>query len=458
MSEELDNDLKRRISEVFDNYEDPSADEGWMLLREKFPATAKHRGTAWLWWASAAAVFLLFLGVGAWLITGQPEKTEQIVAQKPAKNTGPKAVSPTAIDTENGPVTAPVQQNDVIVPVTGDNYAARKAPRPAVAPVQQPVVEAKPIVPEVSTASIIASISNVPPAVKTKDTAATVAPKAVKEVYAATQSTVAPVVVEKKPALQQAPEKKTMESLFAQEAMANAGKKTTEKQNKDKNVHFGVFAGTYMNYANGSDNQVNVGAGFSSDFRISKNLKLSTGVSIAQNSFNYAGNNNLPQQAASASLVAQAVQNNDKGFNASGSSPVLNNYNARLTGLDVPVNLKFEFNPDKSDTYISAGLSSGTFINESYTYKYNYPALFSGNKDAPQPQQQVDEKITDSFNGFYFGRTLNVAFGVGYPLGKHNRLVIEPFVKYPLSGLGAQQIKFGSGGINLKLNFQTRKK
>ena len=63
MREELD-DLKGRISEVFDNYEDPTADEGWMLLRERFPEQAKHRGTAWLWWASAAAVILLF----AWLV------------------------------------------------------------------------------------------------------------------------------------------------------------------------------------------------------------------------------------------------------------------------------------------------------------------------------------------------------------------------------------------------------
>jgi hypothetical protein len=53
---------------------------------------------------------------------------------------------------------------------------------------------------------------------------------------------------------------------------------------------------------------------------------------------------------------------------------------------------------------------------------------------------------------------LNVSFGMGYPLGKSNRLIIEPFLKYPLDGLGAQQIRFGAGGLNLKINFKGTKK
>ena len=61
MDEQLDNDLKNQIREVFDNYEDTTADEGWLLLREKFPAQKKRRGIIWLWWG-AAAILLTFLG------------------------------------------------------------------------------------------------------------------------------------------------------------------------------------------------------------------------------------------------------------------------------------------------------------------------------------------------------------------------------------------------------------
>jgi hypothetical protein len=118
----------------------------------------------------------------------------------------------------------------------------------------------------------------------------------------------------------------------------------------------------------------------------------------------------------------------------------------------VPVNLKYDFNPKKMDAYVLAGLSSGTFINETYTYQYNYPALASASL-----QQIQNQTSRQSFNGFYFGRTLNVAVGLGYPVGK-NHLVLEPFLKYPLDGLGSQNIRFGAGGVNLKFNFGAIKK
>jgi hypothetical protein len=134
------------------------------------------------------------------------------------------------------------------------------------------------------------------------------------------------------------------------------------------------------------------------------------------------------------------------------SVPSLKNYDANMVGLDIPLNLKYDFNPKKYDFYVLAGLSSGTFINETYTYQYNYPALFS-----PSLQQIQNQTSRNNFDSFYFAKTLNLAFGIGYPLGK-NHLILEPFLKYPLDGLGSQNIRFGAGGINLKFNFQQSKK
>src|ERR1035437_6481504 len=69
MDDQLDEELKNRIREVFDNVEDPSADEGWLLLREKFPGEqSNRRAFAWIWWAAAAVLFL-FLTAGIWLYT-----------------------------------------------------------------------------------------------------------------------------------------------------------------------------------------------------------------------------------------------------------------------------------------------------------------------------------------------------------------------------------------------------
>jgi hypothetical protein len=134
------------------------------------------------------------------------------------------------------------------------------------------------------------------------------------------------------------------------------------------------------------------------------------------------------------------------------ASPVVSAYNISLTGLDVPVNLKYEFNPQKSDSYISAGLSSGTFISETYKYSYD------NSKNALGASPSIpDASVSRSFTRFDFARMLNFSLGMGYQITKGNRLIIEPFLKYPLSGMGSQDIRFGSGGINLRLKFQGSK-
>jgi hypothetical protein len=232
----------------------------------------------------------------------------------------------------------------------------------------------------------------------------------------------------------------------------------------EKKVKFGVYAATYFNYAKGSENQINMGVGFTSDIKISKKVKLSTGVAIAQNSLNYV---NQPSGVPQNLLYNGPIANNALGaanaynFTTAANTPTIKNYNALLVGLDIPLNLKYEFNPQKNRNYIVVGLSSGTFINESYTYNFNTfnnrnygvnNSLF-----ANQQQQPESQTTKNSFNDFYFARTLNVSFGIGYPLGK-NHLIIEPFLKYPLAGLGAQQIHFGAGGVNLKFDFQSPSK
>jgi len=173
-------------------------------------------------------------------------------------------------------------------------------------------------------------------------------------------------------------------------------------------------------------------------------------MAIAQNSLSYTSQ---PPQFGGQNFAVSAytISSQNTAANtaiASYAAPAFKDYNAQLVGLDIPVNLKYEFNPQKNDSYFAVGLSSGTFINESYTYQYNY----TGN-NIPQAQT-----TSSSFSNFYFAKTLNVSFGLGYSINKTNRLIIEPFLKYPLQGLGEQQIRFGAGGINLKFDFQSSKK
>jgi len=507
MDDQFDKDLKNHIRKVFEKVEDPSADEGWLQLRKKFPEEeAKRRAFAWMWWAAAAVIFL-FLGIGVWMYSKnnqaqkyeakneKPAPSENLVSGKkqdtntkpasvhtenPAK-TNPGSVAAAQLNTPKIPAATngnkPGRVNPLISGSTsgnrgylaktpaGNNKAANNSPaqQSAAAPnvTNRAAVTAMPK-PNQSAGNSpgqqLATAPNVnnptPAAVIPKtNPAAGNSPAQVAAAGTANNSTHATDTVKPK---QHA---KSINDMFADNQPVN----TKKIDGNSAKVRLGVYAATYFNYAKGSSNNANLGAGVTAEIKIAKNLKLVTGVTIAQNSLNF--NTAVPESTQS-SFAVPAASNSFSTYSLAGpakanvlysaanvaSVPSLKNYDANMVGLDIPLNLKYDFNPKKYDFYVLAGLSSGTFINETYTYQYNYPALFS-----PSLQQIQDETSRKNFDGFYFAKTLNVAFGVGYPLGK-NQLILEPFLKYPLDGLGAQNIRFGAGGINLKFNFQPPKK
>ena len=492
MDDQLDNDLKNRIKEVFDNFEDTSADEGWLQLREKFPEKQKDRRIfAWVWWGAAAIIFL-FLGIGLWIYSAN-NKAGDLAVKNPKKSqienlAGTKNTTGSTVKIAPQPTVVPGKNVTGSIAVPGQNKIETPTPlggTPAILPssnfknanqrklyaVNKAAVPGKPTT-NISGQQLTGIISKNTDSVKkgilglqhqqlaTTNMAKPIdtAKKLADQQTAATSAANNSAVSMQKGAVTDKPKTpvKSIASMFAETPDV---KDKVAKQSKK--VNFGIYAATYFNYAKGSNNEANIGAGITSDIKITKNLTLVTGVTIAQNSLNFTGGvptataqSNLPFAPSSniggSLVVASAYSSNSAVTNA--AVPAFKNYGANLVGLDVPVNLKYDFAPSNTNVYILAGFSSGTFINETYTYQYNYPALFS-----PSLQQIQNETSRKSFDGFYFAKTLNLAFGVGYPVGK-NRLTFEPFLKYPLDGLGSQNIRFGAGGVNLKFSFQSSSK
>ncbi|MES2266221.1 MAG: hypothetical protein V4520_05655 [Bacteroidota bacterium] len=468
MDEQFDKKLSDHIREVFDNYEHPGAEHGWELLQAKVTAGKKGNKVAWLWWSSAAAVVLVFLGVMLWynnqstavnnmavksakqqqqpvikdtaaINNGiKPNKTEQVIANNPTSTFNNTIVIPRYVD--RTPATSKPENPDTATQATKPNSwighpQPWQIPSKSIAQTKQAITNK---LPATDSQKVADNLPNQPQlANNTLPVSKTVQGDASGSSAAASQQ-------------QQQPAKRSIEDMFEADKL-NRTAKTNKRADKPdaKKVNFSVYAATYFNYAEGSTNQVNAGAGLTSDFRLSKNFKLSTGVSIAQNSLNY--NTQAPPAASVLASEAPALRA-ESLFSSAAVLPVFKNYNASLIGLDIPINIKYEFDPQKTDAFISAGLSSGTFINETYTYRYGY----SGGAGFVSNAAPEEQTLHNSFNSFYFAKTLNLSFGIGYPVGS-NRLVIEPFVKYPLSGLGAQDIKFGAGGVNLKFSFKGKK-
>jgi hypothetical protein len=451
MDDQFDKDLKKRIREVFDNYEDASADKGWTQLREKYPEKAKKYPVAWMWWSSAAAILLLFLGI-LWLKQSPEKQQQHFTASKkaggdkqPVKASGTNDNRNTVNDTvqqRDHTLASAVGHNTTVRPgtsrlpgntaISNENQGILAANRRTNAARKNPTNAA--IVNDQNNTSPAANITTLASATKPADTNPTNSLNAAKPDTGNISASKSNVIAATPGITMQQPDK------FNKQLLADNSQNSKQKGlSKNSLVRFGVYAATYFNYAKGSSSQFNVGAGFSADINLTRKLKVSTGIAIAQNSLSYpgqpvfstpAGINLAPLALYSASALQYSV-----------SEPSFRNYSANLVGIDIPLNLKYTFDPGKSETYLLAGLSSGTFIDETYTYSFSNS----------QAQSQ------SARGGFYFAKMLNLAIGTGYRVG-NNRLIIEPFLKYPLDGIGSQQIHFGSGGVNLKFSIPSQRR
>jgi hypothetical protein len=479
--EQLDNEFKKRIQEVFDHYEDDTAAEGWALLREKYPEQQSDRPALWLWrYAGVAAILLAVLGIGLWF--GLQHKGVKNLAVKNAQHKGPVIVNPanivkntqhTADSSANiaGQQTVKTQHGSYhnSNPVITRTAIAKQTNHPINASNNKPIVNSNPAPSAINnnkqnTVAYQSAATNNPalgnaiakkPSSGNPQTGTTTAlttdntPKSIVSKQSA-GPVIAMLDTNKKaptPIAKKQPDK-SIQSMFDNDSKYMAAHHTNNDiKIKTRSVVFGVYAATYINYSKGSNNQFNAGGGISADIKLTENLSIVTGVAIAQNSFNY---NTLTGTTPVFPAAAMATNAYGNAATLERLTPTSKDLDASLVGLDVPVDLKYMFNPKKGNLYVAAGLSSGGFINETYNYSTSYNI-----DNNTQPTQDATSK--KSFDNFYFAKMLNLSFGVGYPMGNGSKLFIEPFVKYPIAGMGDQHILFGSGGINLKFNFDAPK-
>lgn len=441
MSDQFDKKLINRINEAFDNFEDGSIDEGWQKLREQYPEQKKQRRAIW-WFSSAAALLLL---AGIWLLS---DNNNELIEKRAARPTIQKVMAGDSLQEARETTKNPLNQhstettgniNSISSPLKQNALLAKRKPskynRRAINSKRQPanqtpetkaehdlavmvLTQNMQLGKEDSTASKTGALASADGVVGTK-------------AQALEDSRVYP------------------SEVISKEDLARLISNTTpEKVKKEKRHRIAFFAGSYFTYADGSEASMNTGAGVSSEFKLTRKLKLATGVSLGQNSLKY--NQSIPREAAMSLNKAMLDQGsasfeslNDIVSNSSGAlRQTINSYDASLLGFDIPVNLKYTVLQRKNSIYVSSGLSSNIFIKESYTYGFNF-----GSKSF---KEQENLNSAKSFN---FARVLNLSLGFEHPFNNKTVLSVEPFIKYPLSGLGTQDLRFRAAGMNLKFNF-----
>lgn len=426
--EPVDIKLTNRIKQVFNDFEDPRADTGWQELRKKYPGR-KHRHL-FFWLGSTAAVLLL--ATGLWFVKQDINPGAQTVLNKPVKNEKVTEHNKQTQKTNSGLDSLAFSKQELAVESqinTSPAYIKGIKKQPSGQSTLTDFSE------QITGLVILTAQENLQPETTWAKTSAEEISKVLAiALKSSTELSFIPILPREKSTVIEDRSK-------IQNTTDNKNDKTNSKRQK---LGFSVFAGSYFNYSEGSESQLNFGAGFTSDIRLSKNLKFSTGLSIASNSLSY--DQTLPKNAASS--FASLNSGNSIIYST------ITSYNADLLTLDIPVNIKYQFVSESDKFYVSAGLSSGTYLAETYAYQYLSFNPSSGNSVS----QTQDQKIKKQLNDFDLGRILNLSFGLSTGFGKTQTISIEPFLKYPLGGLGSENLKFGSTGINLKLHFKPVKK
>jgi hypothetical protein len=224
-------------------------------------------------------------------------------------------------------------------------------------------------------------------------------------------------------------------------ALVKNSESLTNNNIKQNKFNVAVDANTYYSFSEtGVNDQINLGLGLAASYKIGKNLSINSGIQLNRQTSSFEG---LDRVTASNRLAVN---------NAFAVIPNEQITNAKLIGLDIPLNLQYNFKMGKAKSFITTGFSSYSVINEEYINDFSVTNYYFTGVNTSNITT-VQENPAGSFTYFKFARTINLSFGVQYPLKGKNSLSVEPFLKYPLAGFGYQDLLIGSGGLSLKFNF-----
>jgi hypothetical protein len=111
--------------------------------------------------------------------------------------------------------------------------------------------------------------------------------------------------------------------------------------------------------------------------------------------------------------------------------------------LEIPLNLRYDFSVTGSTLFfVSGGISSYLMTSENNNYYFRQPLMF---RDQCQSISSPDKS--------YLFSALNLSLGVETGLSNSLSMLIAPYIKIPVRGVGIGQVQMSTVGINFSLKF-----
>ncbi|UKJ07241.1 outer membrane beta-barrel protein [Solitalea lacus] len=421
MEERFDKLLSEQIRSVFDQYDDGLANEGWnKLLEKKQAAERKNKKVVPLWLlsiVSTAAVLTFFVLNLNYLKNDKVNAPNNAFNTKHVTKREVKALTQNLEEGYSEKIKTFTNEESVLITSSSNSKAkVQRSNGSLIEKYNEPEVFNKADV--VDERYFLVSLSPQP---------------------LANEQLRTPEIIQR--------ELRTI-SKSPQPIVTNSIKEYIAGETKNKEgVDFSMMAGSFMSYAKGSSgNNLGYRAGFDVDIPISPKVQINTGLSLGNQSLAFNTTNTTHSLPAAVEAKAYKINTVSNVLSAPES------YKTSMLAVDLPINVKIVFPETKYAWFISGGFSSYTYLDESNSTVYSaYPFGAASAFDATS-KFETEENTGKVFSRFDWFKTLNLSFGVNYAL-KNSKLQVEPFVKYPLSGIGADQLKWNSVGLNLKLSF-----
>ncbi len=214
---------------------------------------------------------------------------------------------------------------------------------------------------------------------------------------------------------------------------SNSRKLESSNENQRGRLALSMAFTTDLNSVNGIGNsKTGLSGGLGISYRISKGISAGTGIYYSQKKYTSDKNSYLTTEKPFATWASYSKQ-----------------IDAFCNVIDIPLNLSVLMTKTKNTGIVaSAGLSSYIMLSEKYNFIYNptpnYPS--SGRTYTIKNENQ------------HILSVINLSVGVEKPLGKQSSIVIQPYAKLPLTGIGQGETELKSFGIGFQLNYSMKKK
>lgn len=240
-------------------------------------------------------------------------------------------------------------------------------------------------------------------------------------------------------------EQSTMDFLLSEaKSGRTAGAKKKEKTDK---WNFGLEVMPTVMKSN-----LNVGAGITTAYRLSKSFSISSGISMVKLESGAV----LPQQGAN----SQAAPSNQVSF-ASQSSKTLVSVDANISAIDIPIGIVYNVS---KNFYTSVGISYFNILRDKRSNTYETTSSFyrmdtdpsTGNAETYQavkseslvaPATEAPMK-GNSYLGFF-----NLSVGRDQRIFKQYHIMVEPFIKIPVGKLSSEDLNLMNSGVKFRLAF-----